>query len=848
MWPPDTAAPRLTRLRSRISVEGAVTFVVVALCVAFVFHELEPSQLFAETTPAGGDMGAHVWLPDFVKRALLSHGRITGWAPDWYDGFPALTFYFPLPIISIAVTSYVIPYDVAFKLISALGLVTLPISAWAFGRLARVRFPGPALLAVGTVAYLLGREYTIYGGNIASTMAGEFSFSISLSLALLFLGLVARGLQNGKHRALASVVLACAGLSHILPLFFAIGGAIVLMGMSYVSDRDLRRLRWGIPVLATGGALIAFWALPFWYRLPYSTNMGYGKLTDYSGSLTWGGRDDWLVVVAIIAFLMSLARRNLAGIFFGIMAAASAVAFVITPASRLWNARALPFWFLCLYLLLGVAAMEVGLVIVETVRRDHKVTPAAAAAVAVTVFVAVMAWVAFPLHELPFGHVTSSGEYEWLGIKSADSSYVPDWVYWNYSGYQSTGKARRSEYFALVDEMTKIGENPSYGCGRAMWQYEPELNEMGTPDALMLLPYWTHGCIDSQEGLYYESSATTPYHFLNAAELSEQPSNPVRGLDYPSTYDVAEGVQHLQMLGVKYFMAETPAIEAQADADSDLQLIATVGPYPVTYTTGSTTSVKQQTWKIYEVLDSQLVTPLVDQPVVMTGMKTRNPQVWLTASQSWYLDPSRWDVEEAASGPADWTRVSPTQTTLPHKALPAVQVSDIQEGNESISFNVDQTGVPVLVKTSYFPNWQVSGAKGVYRVTPNLMVVIPTADHVTLSYGYTPIDWIGFVITLLGLGAVVALWRLGPVKYKERKRSKPAHFGRRGPWEEDGKVSGAMGRFSPADLDAVFKAYDIRGVVPEQLNADLAEAVGRAFAVYCGAPRILVGPGHAPLR
>lgn len=375
MWPPDTAAPRLTRIRSRISLEAAVTFVVVALCVAFVFHELEPSQLFAETTPAGGDMGAHVWLPDFVKRALLSHGHITGWAPDWYDGFPALTFYFPLPIISIAVTSYVIPYDIAFKLISALGLLTLPISAWAFGRLARIRFPGPALLAVGATAYLFGREYTIYGGNIASTMAGEFSFSISLSLALLFLGLVARGLQNGKHRALASVVLACAGLSHILPLFFAIVGAIVLMAMSYVSDRDLRRLRWGVPVLATGGALIAFWALPFWYRLPYSTNMGYGKLTDYSGSLTWGGRDDWLVVVAIIAFLMSLARRNLAGIFFGIMAAGSGVAFVITPASRLWNARALPFWFLCLYLLLGVAAMEVGLFIVEAVRSRPQGDP-----------------------------------------------------------------------------------------------------------------------------------------------------------------------------------------------------------------------------------------------------------------------------------------------------------------------------------------------------------------------------------------------------------------------------------------------------------------------------------------
>ena len=41
--------------------------------------------------------------------------------------------------------------------------------------------------------------------------------------------------------------------------------------------------------------------------------------------------------------------------------------------------------------------------------------------------------------------------------------------------------------------------------------------------ALMLLPYWTDGCIGSMEGLYFESSATTPYHFLNQSELSEAP-------------------------------------------------------------------------------------------------------------------------------------------------------------------------------------------------------------------------------------------------------------------------------------------------------------------------------------
>ena len=46
-------------------------------------------------------MGAHVWAPAYLRDHLLPHGRITGWTPDWYAGFPALVFYFPLPSLLI---------------------------------------------------------------------------------------------------------------------------------------------------------------------------------------------------------------------------------------------------------------------------------------------------------------------------------------------------------------------------------------------------------------------------------------------------------------------------------------------------------------------------------------------------------------------------------------------------------------------------------------------------------------------------------------------------------------------------------------------------------------------------
>ena len=49
-----------------------------------------------------------------------------------------------------------------------------------------------------------------------------------------------------------------------------------------------------------------------------------------------------------------------------------------------------------------------------------------------------------------------------------------------------------------------------------------------------------------------------------------------------------------------------------------------------------------------------------------------------------------------------------------------------------------------------------------------------------------------------------------------------------------------------ADLDAVFKAYDIRGTVPDQLDAALCRNIGAAFARFTGAPRILIARDMRP--
>jgi hypothetical protein len=725
-----------------------VTLLVVASAALFVFVQLSPSLLTLNTTPAGGDMGAHVATPAYLRDHLLPHGRLTGWSQDWYAGTPMLVFYFPLPMLAVVLLDLLLPYGVAFKLISVSGLVALPIAAWAFGKLAGMRRPGPACLAAATVPYLFNRGYTIYGGNIPSTLAGEFTFSIGLALAIVFLGVLAKGLQTGRYRALAAVLLAATGLCHILPAAFAVVGAVVLTLM----EPSVRRLKFAIPVGVVSALLSAFWTLPFVGRLGLTTDMGWEKLETYYKELVPANLK-WLVLLAALGAVVSILQRRRVGTFLTIMAVLAGVGFRYMPQGRIWNARLLPFWFLCLFLLVGVLFAEGGRGAAWLLQRRPTYAALAESAAAVVVLAAALVFVAFPLQVLPGGHHLADGRYEWLGIRSTDKSFVPGWVSWNYSGYER--KPAYPEYHDIITTMGEVGKR--YGCGRANWEYESELDQQGTPMRLMLLPYWTDGCIGSMEGVYFESSATTPYHFLMQSELSKRPSRPQRDLPY-TDLDVARGVEHMQLMGVKYYMVFSEDGKAQARTNPDLELVETVGPWPVSYQENNQTVTRDRNWEIFEVSGSATVTALDYLPAVMTDVG-KGGKAWQSVGVEYFQDPDRWDVPRAADGPSNWPKVSAHGAAAPRRAVPAVAVSNIKTTDDRISFDVDRVGTPVLVKTSFFPNWHASGADGPWRVAPNQMVVVPTSKHVELHYGYTSVEKLGYLAGLVGLIALVLFVR-----------------------------------------------------------------------------------------
>jgi len=135
--------------------------------------------------------------------------------------------------------------------------------------------------------------------------------------------------------------------------------------------------------------------------------------------------------------------------------------------------------------------------------------------------------------------------------------------------------------------------------------------------------------------------------------------------------------------------------------------------------------------------------------------------------------PSQWPHVTTQSVPspcASEQGLNPKQSRLvangvPKQSLPPVTVTDVQSDDDSMSFHVDRVRVPVLVRISYFPNWKASGAQGPWRVSPNLMVVIPTSNDVHLHYGHTSIELGSAGLSIVGVAALVWVWRRGDIEF-----------------------------------------------------------------------------------
>jgi 6-pyruvoyl-tetrahydropterin synthase related domain len=779
--------------------QQVISALIVGGLTLMLFLTLQPELIFANNTPTGGDMGAHVYGPAFLRDFLLPHFRLNGWSNDWYAGFPMYRFYMLIPALLVLVVDLIAPYGVALKMIAVIGILTLPFCTWLFGKFSRLLFPIPEILALASVVFLYDESFTIYGGNIASTMAGEFSFSIALSLAVLAFGLFIRSMNEGRGHMITACVLALSALSHGIVLLFVFGGVALIAILWQALNAGRRILNSASLIIGTSILLSAFWVVPFLTSHAYMTDMKYEPRPSGTADSFWKMFfplplywNIFITLFAVVGFVACILRRNRVGIWMGVYCAALVVGVFVSRdglpiIGMLWNPRLLPFLYLLRYMLMmiGLYELVVGLWRVFELLRVAKNAMAKESYESVVPVVSLrniaqfnMWWatamamlvvgvIGFRFQELPFGKLVADSagamQYKWgpISTKASNDGFVDGWARWNFTGYE--GKSAYSEYHDLVETMKSLGNDTAHGCGRALWESSGELNKYGTTMSLMLLPHWTKGCIGSMEGLNFEASGTTPYHFITSAAMSKQSSNPVRELRYDNN-DAGLGVRYMQELGVKYFLAFTKEAINQASLQAALVEVKRSGP-----------------WVIYQVGNSDLVVPLKVQPVIVNNRTGDVKERWLEIGTSWFQHPEDWSAVPVEKGLDTWQRVDVAvdlsrrdgalgassrrvDIVTPTKAIDLVETKPTKVTNfvledSAISFSVDQIGQPILVRMSYFPNWKVSGAKGPFRVAPNMMVVVPTQKDVRLHYGYTKLDIFAYVLTAIGIAVMFMRWR-----------------------------------------------------------------------------------------
>lgn len=706
----------LSNVRTRLSRHGDprwaryVAPVVLGVAAAMAFAFMRPDQIFLANTPSGGDMGAHVLLPAYLRDSLIPDGRIMGWSNDWYAGFPALYFYFPLPALTIVLLDVVLPYGVAFKLVTVAGLVAMPYASYYFAR--SMDFSRTVSLVAGAAGgtFIFMESFSIFGGNTLSTLAGEYSFSWSMALSLVYLGMMVRNTREGRRFSpAAAAVLALTALSHIITTMVVVAASLPLL---------LRRS--GARTLSTtwaaGFGIAAFWAVPLLARVGLTTDMRWFPVRDIEAVFP---RELWpVILLAVAGVAWSVTKRKVVGPALALMVLPIVGFYVIQYLDfrKLYNARLLPYWYFTAFLFAGVAVGAAAQSIVRRLRAGEGPKWIAAGGAAALFLIV-------------------GG----LGIQKA-----PAWALWNYSGYEGKRTYAFAEdgtrfvqddhwadYQALMSELSELPP------GRVMWEANRDLNRYGTPMALMLTGYWSEGH-PSMEGLLFESSLTTPFHFLNASEVSERPSNPIPELQYRGL-DFDRAIAHLALYDVAYYVSFT---ERATEAATDAGLMRLAEPEPFT---------------VFELPESSLVDVGVYEPAVWDG-----DDDFVAAALEWYDDVDSLDRWLVADGPDDWRHIDDVDSQTRRRLAETGTVSDIVLDDHTISFSTTAVGVPHLVKVSYFPNWTATGAEGPYRAAPSLMIVVPTEEDVVIEFRDTWAETAGKVLsvsTIVGLVALVMVRR-----------------------------------------------------------------------------------------
>jgi len=608
-----------------------------------------------------------------------------GWLPANYAGFPIFYHYFPLTFLFMAVLSYLMPLQISFKLITVLGTFLLPLCVYIMFRAMKYKHPVPIVGAIFSLAFLFNEHNSMWGGNILSTLAGEFSFSFSLAVFVAFIGTFYQGIKENKYIVLNAILFFLMGFSHGYTLVF-----FAFLSLYFLFSRSILKNSWYMfRVYALGGALLAFWFLPFLANTPYVIPF---HVTWYFGSI-WEIFPPILIPLFVLSVISLITNfRDQRNIFWGYLVVLTIVLYFLGPKVGLVDIRFLTF------------VQFFGAIIGATLIKKQ---------------IEGLRFVSF----IPFILVLLM--FIWV---SENSRNARNWIEWNYSGFEK--KTTWSEVVPMFDYLRQTNDG-----GRVVYENAAAHNTYGSMRIFESLRLFAGR--DTLEGLYMQSSISSPFVFYIQSEISKDVSAPY--IDYKvSPFNLKNGAQHLNAFNVVQFIVHSDKVKKAISNLPEYEFEKRFGILDV-----------------YRVVktDQHYVIPAKYVPV------RYNKKDWKTAFYQWFKRPEIQDVPVVyVKDPEDdsFTLVTNDATNPPEIPfdLPKFTISE-KMGNETIEFTTSLIGHPHIIRVSYHPNWQVEGADKIYLVSPSFMLVYPNQDKVKLTFAKSKFNYVGEVISLVALFAMI---------------------------------------------------------------------------------------------
>ncbi|MHC1726578.1 MAG: 6-pyruvoyl-tetrahydropterin synthase-related protein [Syntrophobacteraceae bacterium] len=675
-----------------------------------------PSLIFDPTVTAGGDTPSHFIAAIAMQNKLLSPFSPVTWFNGAYAGFPLFLHYFPLPFYLMALISFAVPIQVAFKLVTLLAVIPLPAAVYFCLRRLGYRDVTPALGAVLSIAFLFMTENSMWGGNIPSTLAGEFSFGMSFILYIIYIGRLYADVPGKRSLFKNSVLESLIALSSGYPILQA--GA----GTSYFILRG-GNLRYILCLHAAAFGLAGFWLLPLLWRVPWNTpfmhSWQFQGWAEILPPVLWPA-----IAGAVVGLGTGIAGRfRRGGSLLSVLKGSNTgtelylwwqfgialLGFGIAPLIGLVDIRFLPFVQIMLVLL---GAIGWGKLLAR-----------------------------FPLPSL-WALGFSAGV---VALALTKASAIDSWIQWNYSGMES--KPLWTSFYQ-VNEFLRGDENSP----RVVYEHADIHNGAGTVRAFEMLPCFSGR--STLEGLYMQSSASSPFVFYIQSELSQTPSCPYSDFYY-SRPDSDRAVAHMRLFNVSQLIAASDNLANTLDASPDFELQMFFPPY-----------------KVYRLKSSgnSYVTPVSCKPFRIP------PSNWKQVQYEWFRKSSMKVplVVASENTPGDFWRTLPIYDTLPEN-IPEIPILDPGKeairthavlGEDRITINTSQPGHPLWIKVSYHPDWRISEGEGeLYQASPAFMLLLPKSQRVVLSFDvHSGIYTWGKVLSLItlllfGLMALIGLRR-----------------------------------------------------------------------------------------